>query len=73
MAKVAIVQQVDHEIELAFVWYTENIVLLVLVLKVGLIMYFRIWLCVFKVSVRRMVAVIDGYEIVALFKEPWRW
>ena len=62
----------DHEIELAFVWYTENIVLLVLVLKVGLIMYFLIRLCVFKVSVRRMVAVIDGYEIVAILRD-WRW
>ena len=33
--------------------------------------YFLIWLCVFKVSVRRMVAVIDGYEFVAILM-GWR-
>ena len=33
--------------------------------------YFLIWLCVFKVSVRWMVAVIDGYEFVAVLRD-WR-
>ena len=34
--------------------------------------YFLIWLCVFKVSVRRMVAVVDGYEFVTILRDL-RW
>ena len=34
--------------------------------------YFLIWLCVFKVSVRRLVSVIDGCEFVTIFRDL-RW